>query len=76
MTAWRFKYRKPGQWGWFVPLALTSYHTEAGAQELINRWNRKDRGQWEWEFEICLPSDIDHPDQPDAITKPRELFIL
>ena len=64
----RYRYRpfserdKPfGPWT-ILTTALAS--SRDGAAELVADWNRRDAGRWCWEFDECLPTDIDYPLRP------------
>lgn len=61
MKAFRYSYQ-PASVDYRIPLlAATTFNTQKGAQDLINRWNKRDRGVRVWSFEESLPGDVDHP---------------
>jgi len=63
--AWRYQYRSikhSTEMGpWHLLNSTCPYDTEAGALQLVERWNKKDRGQYCWRVEECLPTDFDYP---------------
>ena len=60
MNVYRFKYRKPNQFGWYL-IVGASFHTKDSAWALVREWNKRDQGSFEWSCEQVQESDFDYP---------------